>query len=435
MIIEVKKVCDVLRKEIAKPYIPISHIEAASMVSMDTRNRFLALVSYNHALTHGVVLSIPIAANYIQIEQNLSYTTVFVAISISIFMYGIGAVLAGYLIDKIGVIKPLFTGILITMISLVFLSISTNWQWFSIWIIFAGFGLSFTHPAGLTLVSQMFVKNRGRGMGTFGFIGQFGQFIPPIAAAALGKFFSWNLIFLVLLAFYIPAVVFCSLLLRSKVQIEEVKGPGTVKYTKALGTLFTGIVLLVLLLTALRGNYYRALTSSLTFYANDVLNLDILTGAIFLSIMLIFGLPGHLIGGHLADKYGPIKPLIGFSALAVVGILLCFSLNLWILIIGLCIIGFAFFSAQPAENVLTANVSPFNVRGTLYGLKFLVSFGFSFIALILIGVYSDIYSLSVAFFIIMIFILGALLSVFAIAKIYKNPNETVLPEDEKLDFE
>jgi MFS family permease len=272
-------------------------------------------------------------------------------------------------------------------------------------------------------------------MGTFGFIGQFGQFIPPIAAAAIGEFFAWNLIFLVLLAFYIPALIICGLLLNSKVHIEEDMGPASIKYTKALGTLFAGIVLIVLLLTALRGNYYRALTSTLTFYANDVLNLDILTGAIFLSIMLIFGLPGHLIGGHLADKYGPIKPLVIFSALAIVGILFCFSLNPWILITGLCIIGFSFFSAQPAENVLTANVSPFKVRGTLYGLKFLVSFGFSFIALILIGVFGDIYSLSIAFFIIFLFIAFTLITVLAIAKIYKPPKEKVPQEDEKWEFE
>lgn len=405
------------------------------MVRMNEKNKYLALVSYNHALTHGVVLSIPIAANYIQVQQNLNYTQVFITISISVFMYGVGAVIAGYLIDKMGVIIPLFTGISITVLSLVFLSTLTNWELFSIWIVIAGFGLSFTHPAGLTLVSQMFVKNRGKGMGTFGFIGQFGQFLPPIAAAAIGKYFYWNVIFIVLLALYIPALIVCGLLLKSKVQIEEAKGPGKVEYTKALGTLFTGIVLLVLLLTALRGNYYRALTSILTFYSNDVLELDILTGAIFLSLMLICGLPGHLIGGRLADKYGPIKPLVLFSATAILGILLCFSLNPWILIIGLCIIGFSFFTAQPAENVLTANVSPFNVRGTLYGLKFLVSFGFSFIALILIGVFGDIYSLSTAFLIISIFIVGALVSVLAIAKVYKTPEDSPAVEDEKWDFE
>jgi MFS family permease len=402
---------------------------------MNEKNKYLALVSYNHALTHGVVLSIPIAANYIQIQQNLNYTPVFIAISISVFMYGVGAVLAGYLIDKMGVILPLFAGILITTISLVFLTIFTDWYLFSIWIVIAGFGLSFTHPAGLTLVSQMFVKNRGKGMGAFGFIGQFGQFIPPIAAAAIGKFFYWNLIFLVLFFLYIPALIICGLLLKSKVHIEEARGSGEVNYTKALGTLFTGIVILVLLLTALRGNYYRALTSILTFYSNDVLELDVLTGAIFLSIMLICGLPGHLIGGRLADKHGPVKPLVAFSALAIVGILLCFSLNLFILVIGLCIIGFSFFSAQPAENVLMANVSPFNVRGTLYGLKFLVSFGFSFIALVLIGIFGDIYSLSTAFVIISIFIVGAFLSVLVIAKVYKGPEDSQNIEDEKWDFE
>ena len=392
------------------------------------------MVSFNHALTHGVVLSIPIAANYIQVQLDLSYTSVFVALSLFIFTYGVGAVLAGYLIDRMGVIRPMFMGMALTTVSMVALAYSDNWHWFSIWIIIAGFGLSFTHPAGLTLVSQLFVKKRGKAMGTFGFVGQFGQFVPPIAAAAIGKYYFWNLIFLVFLLLYLPALIFCGLLLKSKVEGEDVEKPVNIKYSRALGTLLAGVVLLVLLLTALRGNYYRAITSVLTFYSNDVLELDILTGAIFLSIMLIFGLPGHLIGGRLVDKYGPMKPLVIFSASAIVGILLCFSLNLWILIAGLCIIGFSFFTAQPAENVLTANVSPLNVRGTLYGLKFLVSFGFSFIALILIGVYGDIYSLTVVFFIIFIFAAAALFTVFAIAKVYNGPVEPAHVKDEKWDF-
>jgi MFS family permease len=151
--------------------------------------------------------------------------------------------------------------------------------------------------------------------------------------------------------------------------------------------------------------------------------------------MLITGLPGHLIGGWLADKHGPIKPLVIFTITAIVGIILCLSLNLWILIIGLCIVGFSFFSAQPAENVLTANVSTLNVRGTLYGLKFLVSFGFSFIALILIGVFGDIYSLSVAFYVILIFAAAALFTVLAIAMKYKEGEKKEAVKDEKWDFE
>ncbi|UCG69328.1 MAG: MFS transporter [Thermoplasmata archaeon] len=401
---------------------------------MDSKKRHLSLVSYNHALTHGVVLSIPIAANYIQVQMDLSYTIVFILISLFIFIYGVGAVFAGYLIDKKGAVRPMFYGIIITSISMGLLTLSRNWTWFTIWILMAGFGLSFGHPSGLTLVSQLYVQKRGKAMGTFGFVGQFGQFIPPVIAAAIGKFFFWNYIFIVFFILYLIALVSCSILLKTEIKGDDIEKPLNVEYTKALGVLISGIVLLVLLLSALRGNYYRASTSVITFYANDVLGLDIFTGAIFLSIMLISGLPGHLIGGWLADKHGPIKPLILFSVLAVIGVLLCLSLELWILIVGLCILGFSFFSAQPAENVLTASVSSLNVRGTLYGLKFLVSFGFSFVALIFIGVFGDIYSLIVAFYIILIFTIGTLIIVFIIARVYKTHKEKIIL-DEKWDFE
>ncbi len=402
---------------------------------MDDKRKFLSLVSYNHAITHGVVLSIPIAANYIQDQLDLSYTLVFIPLSLSLFMYGIGAVLAGYFIDRVGCVKPMFAGIAITTVCMVMLAIYTNWQWFSFWIVLAGFGLSFAHPTGLTMVSQLFVKKRGKAMGTFGFIGQFGQFIPPISAAAIGKFFFWNYIFVVFFILFLIALAFCAMLLKTEIEGEDIEKPQSIEYTKALGALIAGIVILVLLLTALRGNYYRAITSVLTYYSNDVLELDILTGAIFLSLMLITGLPGHLIGGWLSDKHGPIKPLIFFTVTAIIGIVLCLSFNLWILIIGLCLVGFSFFSAQPAENVLTANVSTLNVRGTLYGLKFLVSFGFSFIALILIGIFGDIYSLSVAFYIILIFAVASLFTILIIAMEYKEKEKKEVLKDEKWDFE
>jgi len=402
---------------------------------MEVRTRLLSLASYNHAITHGVVLSVPIAANFIQLQLGLAYTPIFIALSLFVFMYGVGAVLAGYLIDRIGAVKPMFLGITITLICMDMLMLSDNWQWFSMWIIIAGFGLSFTHPAGLTLVSQLYVKKRGKAMGTFGFVGQFGQFIPPIAAAAIGEFLYWNYIFLVFFIIYLPAYIYCFTLIRDEVKGDDIEKRASMRYSKAVAGLLSGIVLLVLLLTALRGNYYRALTSILTYYANDVLELNILTGAIFLSLMLITGLPGHLVGGWMADRYGPMKPLIIFSSLAVFGIFLCLSLNIVVLVIGLCIVGFAFFSAQPAENVLTANVSSLNVRGTLYGLKFLVSFGFSFIALILIGVFGDIYSLVVAFYIIMIFAVATLAVVFIIAKAYKGPKKDIESKEEKWDFE
>lgn len=407
----------------------------ASLIFMDMKARHLSLISYNHALTHGVVLSIPIAAKFIQDQLDITYFPIGIPLTLSILMYGLTAPLAGYLVDRIGAIKPMFIGIVVTTLSMFALTFSGSFYWFSIWIIIAGFGLSFAHPSGLTLVSLMYTKNRGKAMGTFGFVGQFGQFIPPIIAGAIGTYYSWNYIFLVFFVLYSIALIYCGFLLRSKVEREEDEKPVPMEYKKALGTLVTGIVLLVLVLTMLRGNYYRAITTILPFYSKDILALDIFTGAVLLSIMLFAGLPGHLIGGWLADKYGPIKPLMIFTLTTVVGILLCISLNIWVFIIGLCIIGFSFFSAQPAENVLTANVSPLNVRGMLYGLKFVVSFGLSFPLFIVIFALADIYTLIITFPIILAVTVMAVVTVIMIARNYKGPSEPKIIQDEEWDFE
>jgi MFS family permease len=405
---------------------------------MDIKKKNLSLVSYNHALTHGVVLSIPIAAKFIQDELGIDYISIGIPLTLSVMIYGLAGPIAGYMVDRSGAIKPMFIGMAVTTLSMLALSLSENLYWFSGWIVIAGFGLSFAHPSGLTLVSQLFHNKRGKAMGTFGFIGQFGQFIPPVVAGAIGTYYSWKFIFLVFFILYLLALAFCAYLLKSAFESEDVEKPISVEYRKALRVLLTGIVLLVLLLTMLRGNYYRAITTLLPFYSKDILDLEILTGAILLSIMLFSGLPGHLIGGWLADKYGPIKPLVFFTLTSIFGVLLCLSLNTFIFTAGLCIVGFSFFSAQPAENVLTANVSPLNVRGTLYGLKFVVSFGLSFVALIIIFVLADMISLIVAFPIILIVTVMAMFTVIIISRVYKGPiktEESKPPKDEKWDFE
>ncbi len=405
---------------------------------MDSKGRLLSLVSYNHALTHGVVLSVPIAAKYLQDQLEITYTLIGISLTLSVIMYGFGALLAGYMVDRAGALKPMFIGIAITCVSMLALILFDNWLWFSIGIVIAGFGLSFAHPSGLTLVSQMYVKRRGKAMGTFGFVGQFGQFIPPLAAGAIGAYYSWNYIFLVFFVLYLIALIYCVILLKSKIESEDVEKPMAIEYKKALGILITGIVLLVLLLTALRGNYYRGITTVLPFYTKDIMKMEIFTGAVLLSVMLIAGLPGHLIGGWLADKYGPIKPLMIFTLSTILGVLLCLSLNIWVFIIGLCIVGFSFFSAQPAENVLTANVSTLNVRGTLYGLKFLVSFGLSPLAFIIIFALADKHTLIIAFPIILIVTVITMFTVVIIARVYKGPagtEEAKVQKNEKWDFE
>jgi MFS family permease len=387
---------------------------------MDAKKWLLSMVSFNHALTHGVVLSIPIAANFIQEQSNLDYFPVFLPISLFLIMYGFGAVLAGYIIDKIGAMKPTFIGLAVTTISMLALGLSEDLSWFSIWVVVAGFGVSFAHPTGLTLVSNLFVKNRGKAMGTFGFLGQFGQVLPPLAIGAIGTFLYWNLFFLILFLLYLIALISCGLLLKTEFSQEHEKNHKDIEYKKAIVGLFSGLIGMILLLTAFRGIHYRGVTSVVTFYTNDVLNLDIFTGSIFLSIMLTSGFPAQLLGGWLTDKHGPIRPLMFFSILPIFGVLLCLIVNIWTFIIGLMIIGFSFFCAQPAENVLISRVGNLKVRGMLFGLKFLVRFGASFSAPLIMGYFADIFTLSIVFYILLVFALCTLAVVFRIAIIYKS---------------
>ena len=70
--------------------------------------------------------------------------------------------------------------------------------------------------------------------------------------------------------------------------------------------------------------------------------------------------------------------------------------------------GFFFYAHQPALNALTGILTPYNQRGTVYGIYFFTSFGIGSISQLITGYLSDTYGLDTAFSLLTIFAVAAL---------------------------
>lgn len=362
------------------------------------------------------MLSIPPLIALIRQEFEFSYTQVFTYVTISGVLYGFGAIPAGYISDKWGSLKTIQLGIAISVAGLIGLFFSSSILAFAFFLIMIGLGSSVYHPSGLNAISKVFIQERGDAMGKHGFIGNFGQVIAPTIAAFLGARFGWRSGFLIWGILGLFLLIWNFYLIKERTE-EEVKGSSG-DYFKALRAIINFSVGLVLVLTILRGLYYRGTVTITPSYITDVLGRSVMQAGLLTSLLLGAGGIAQLIGGRLADKLGTKKPIIIFTILSIVSLtFIVLATNSYVLIVGIILFGFSFFGAQPAVNTLIAEIAHKSIRGGFYGLTFLTRFGMSFLSPLLAGVIADNFGLTYPYYMFIFFTVLALGSIFLIRPI------------------
>jgi MFS family permease len=102
------------------------------------------------------------------------------------------------------------------------------------------------------------------------------------------------------------------------------------------------------------------------------------------SVAYLFGIIGQYVGGGAADRYDPRRSYLAFHALSLPALVAMSWLGGLPLLAGAAL--FTFFSRgmEPIENSLFAQLSPARWRATLYGVKFIGTFGIGALAVFLV---------------------------------------------------
>ncbi|HVP26576.1 MAG TPA: MFS transporter [Candidatus Bathyarchaeia archaeon] len=133
--------------------------------------------------------------------------------------------------------------------------------------------------------------------------------------------------------------------------------------------------------------------------------------AVAYTLLLAAGVPGQWLGGKSADKVGSKKVLIATMAGVCLSLVLLLFSPIYVVGIGAFILlyGVSFYGHQPALNALTGFLSPQDQRGAVYGIFFFTSFGIGALSQTLVGYIADTYNFDVAFYLLTLFALAALL--------------------------
>ena len=295
--------------------------------------------------------------------------------SISLVLFGVGAIPAGWLSDRYGE-KPLLVAFFLLSAAggAVTGFASTTWQ-LAAGFALIGLGTSIYHPVGLALISKG-ISGPAKAMGINGLFGSLGTALSPLAARQLTHWTGdWRWAFIGLA---VPMIVMAFLLGFSNTggkrtidaADEENRAPGG-------GRSVVGLLLTAMLFG---GIYYSLiitmLPDRLAAGADNSKLLGGIVGEGYLPFIVFFiGGLGQVAAGHWMENREGRGLYVIILAGTVPLIYLSGMLDGVRLLIGASAMAFFMFAVQPVENTLLARYTAPGMRGRIYGLKFILTFG------------------------------------------------------------
>ncbi|MFX1564826.1 MAG: MFS transporter [Promethearchaeota archaeon] len=354
---------------------------------VNQQNTTLLITGAAHGMVHLLMLALPYITTKLllvtPITPGLEWLVVLLLNTPAYFVFGFGAIPAGFLCDRIGPRLVIAIGLMLS----VFSGIALFFLWplgigvITVLFMTYAFGAGLYHPAGTTWVSNTFDKNRGKALGRHGIGGSIGQMMAPLISALILSTIFWQAIFLFLAAI---GIIIAVITLRVRAQTGEIPPPTNIDKKEGVGffsVASVGMMVLVSFIFAARGMLYRGTVTALPVYITLELGALLVIAGFIGTLVYIGGLFGQEIGGRLTDRYGWRITLITMTLLTSVSLILLaipYSSTFFgdsLLIIAVIIFGFSFFAAQAANNTMVTYLSSPDSRGKVFGWSFFTRFG------------------------------------------------------------
>jgi len=334
-----------------------------------TQRQVLLTTCLTHGLIHVYELSVPALLILIQSEFGAGDFSMGRVVALYGALFGIGALPAGYLVDRFGA-RVLLTGCLWgASLALIGMAISPSLFWFAMCAAVMGASLSTYHPAGTALITHA-IPPSGRVFALHGMAGNTGVAAASVIAGSLGALFGWRWA-LGLLAVPGFVVGLRALSLPQPSTHDTRSSNGAVRW----------LPLVLLLASAIcMGMVYRGLTTFLpkffaTSYSDDLTSGAALGGALT-TATLIVGLIGMYTAGRIADAgVSPAWVFLAGGAFQIPFLLSIGYAGGKVLVPLAMGVAFFHFLTQPVGNQMVAEFTPPRLRGLGYGLYFFMTFG------------------------------------------------------------
>lgn len=377
----------------------------------------LILLSFGHLVTDIHQGALPLMLPFLRDYFELSYFAVSAIIFVATFSSSIVQPLFGLYSDRFSIPWMLPAGVAAAATGMALVGVMPSYPLVLLAVFISGMGVASFHPEGSKMAHFAAGTKRGGAMSVFAVGGNFGFGIGPLLAALFLS--TWGLSGS--LAFLVPGLVtagFIYFLLPKIMSATSDSRENWQKqrdYNKANNTgkaVFSWGLILLMIIVFIRSWIHFGLATYIPFYYVDYLGGKPEYGAIVLSVFLIAGAIGTLLGGPLADTFGTKKQICG-SLVLMIPILYLFinSTGVFsIVMIGLA--GLVLISTFATTTVMGQQYMPNNL-GLASGLLLGFSIGAGGLGAPLLGILADAHGLPLVMKIISLLpILGLALALF-----------------------
>lgn len=339
-------------------------------VLSDTENErnVILLTGAGHFSTHFFELMFPTLAVVLARDSGIPLEQVLGWSFLGYLLFGLGALPAGLLADRLGARLMLILAMGGMGISALAAAEVDPGRPIAICLAVMGLCGSIYHPAGMGLISHT-IRARGRALGINGMFGNVAIALTPLVTATLCERIGWQNTYRATGFAMLGLTTLCALLPVRERPLSPLPKPPVNGGRQSDRTLFV----LLCLAAMLGGISYRGNTVVQPAYFAE--HVSLMSFGAVTSLVYLFGIGGQLVGGTLADRYDLRWLYFAFHALSLPALLAMVSFG------GLPLVSagavFVFFSLgmQPIENSLFARFTPPRWRATGYGIKFILTFG------------------------------------------------------------
>jgi FSR family fosmidomycin resistance protein-like MFS transporter len=391
---------------------------------MNQQGRVLSTVSIIHAINDGSVAVISILFPIFKELFSLSYTQVGVITGGGLFITLVAQLVLGRFADGKNVNAFLLTGVALTSVSLVLLTLSNAFITLIVFIFFMRFATSFFHPIGVGWISRTYKKGKlDWAMGIQSGSADLGAFLAILTTLSITQLTHWTVPLYGWSCICILGLVVCLILTyplkKEFVIVPKEKTKHTVK--EMATDAFSCMKRIKLLIPAfmISGASWGVMITYLPLLldANTTLSLPMIG---FL-VALWAG-----VGSITSLSYGKIRSyvhrkqvlVVSYFTIGVLSVLLGVFTNIFVLLIIMVLLGIAIFLTYPALFSFVSEVTHESVEGWTFGLTFTFQTGGGTIILFLGGVLSDLFGIWMPFA-----LLGVLSLLFTISLLlnYQKP--------------
>jgi len=336
--------------------------------------RVIGLVGLAHGVSHFYHLILAALFPWLKTAFNLSYSQLALLMTVFFVVSGIGQALAGFVVDRVGARRVLFSGMAMLGVSALVLSNAQNYLGLMVGALLAGMGNSIFHPADYTILNQRVSRERlAHGFSVHGISGSIGWAAAPLFLTGVASATDWRTALLSAAA--LPATVLAILwwnreTLRPDPIVHvaaSAQTEGSFSFLR-LPSVWMCFAFFFLTALALGGIQSFASTGLVKLYG---MSLAMATSA-FTAYMLASA-AGMMLGGFLgAGRKNHDRTIAAAFAIAAV---LALTIGLvivpaWGALVLMGLVGFFSGIAGPSRDLMIRAAAPKNATGRVYGVVY-----------------------------------------------------------------